>query len=175
MEWHSYCLWNCTNIMLQSIIYRGWYPPPGYLRYLRYNFWMAWAIITIYASKCAQMDPQQLPKTSNFYSRCKKCDVEKTLGRVPLPLVARRLKGIDLFSPLGFVNTGAFGPEGSIYWFPRIALGRSNPTWHRRFEPANRPECTHAKIHGSSLYCSNKRKFVSLTFRQFNQLFCILV
>jgi len=25
---------------------------------------MAWAIITIYASKCAQMDPQQLIKTS---------------------------------------------------------------------------------------------------------------
>jgi len=26
------------------------------------------------------MDPQQLPKTSKFYSRCKKCDIEKTLG-----------------------------------------------------------------------------------------------
>jgi len=24
---------------------------------------MAWDIITIYTSKCAQMDPQQLPKT----------------------------------------------------------------------------------------------------------------
>src|SRR6218665_4094884 len=41
---------------------------------------MAWAIITIYTSKCAQMDPQQLPKTSKFYSRFKKCDIEKTLG-----------------------------------------------------------------------------------------------
>src|SRR6218665_2179032 len=41
---------------------------------------MAWAIITIYSSKCAQMDPQQLLKTSKFYSRCKKCDIEKTLG-----------------------------------------------------------------------------------------------
>src|SRR6218665_2858824 len=39
---------------------------------------MAWAIITIYTCKCAQMDPQQLPKTSKFYSRCKKCDIEKT-------------------------------------------------------------------------------------------------
>ena len=26
------------------------------------------------------MDPQQLPKTSKFYSRSKKCDIEKTLG-----------------------------------------------------------------------------------------------
>src|SRR6218665_2315508 len=43
---------------------------------------MAWAIITIYTSKCAQMDPQQPPKTSKFYSRCKKCDIEKTLGVV---------------------------------------------------------------------------------------------
>ena len=41
---------------------------------------MAWAIITIYISKCAQMNPQQLPKTSKFYSKCKKCDIEKTLG-----------------------------------------------------------------------------------------------
>jgi len=31
---------------------------------------MTWAIITIYISKCAQMDPQQLPETSKFYSRC---------------------------------------------------------------------------------------------------------
>ena len=40
---------------------------------------MAWAIITIYISKCAQMNPQQLLKTSKFYSKCKKCDIEKTL------------------------------------------------------------------------------------------------
>src|SRR6218665_3079839 len=31
---------------------------------------MAWAIITIYTSKCAQMDPQQLPNRSKVYSRC---------------------------------------------------------------------------------------------------------
>jgi len=41
---------------------------------------MAWAIITIYTSKCAHMDPQQLLKTSKFYSKCKKCDIKKTLG-----------------------------------------------------------------------------------------------
>jgi len=28
---------------------------------------MAWAIITIYTSKCAQMDLQQLPKTVNNF------------------------------------------------------------------------------------------------------------
>ena len=38
------------------------------------------------------MDPQQLPKTSKFYSRSKKCDIEKTLGGgYHPPLVARRL------------------------------------------------------------------------------------
>src|SRR6218665_206018 len=53
---------------------------------------MAWAIITIYISKCAQMNPQQLHKTSKFYSRCKKCDIEKTLGGgYHDPLVARRI------------------------------------------------------------------------------------
>src|SRR6218665_367761 len=35
------------------------------------------------------MDPQQLLKTSKFYSRCKKCDIEKTSTHPPL--VARRL------------------------------------------------------------------------------------
>src|SRR6218665_856009 len=55
---------------------------------------MAWATITIYTSKCAQMDPQQLPKTSKLYSKCKKCDIEKTLGECVHPLlVARRLTG----------------------------------------------------------------------------------
>ena len=35
---------------------------------------------------------QQLPKTSKFYSRCKKCDIEKTVGgEYHLPLVAWRL------------------------------------------------------------------------------------
>src|SRR6218665_2456544 len=55
---------------------------------------MAWAIITIYTSKCVQMDSQQLLKTSKFYSRSKKCDIEKTLGggyHHPPSLVARRL------------------------------------------------------------------------------------
>ena len=39
------------------------------------------------------MDPQQLLKTSKFYSRSKKCDIEKTLGGwvPPSSLVARRL------------------------------------------------------------------------------------
>ena len=40
------------------------------------------------------MNPQQLPKTSKFYSKCKKCDIEKTLwgGYHPLgsPKVKRR-------------------------------------------------------------------------------------
>jgi len=55
---------------------------------------MAWVIITIYTSRCAKMDPQQLPKRSKCYSRCKKCDIEKTLGGVgTTPLVARRLNG----------------------------------------------------------------------------------
>jgi len=54
---------------------------------------MTWAIITIYISKSAKMNPQQLPETSKFYSRCKKCDIKKNLrGRVPPPLVARRLR-----------------------------------------------------------------------------------
>src|SRR6218665_3267241 len=37
--------------------------------------------------------PQQLPETSKFYSRCKKCDIEKTVGvgTTPPPLVAGRL------------------------------------------------------------------------------------
>jgi len=30
---------------------------------------MAWAIIAIYTSKCAQMDPEQLPKTSTFKAK----------------------------------------------------------------------------------------------------------
>jgi len=55
---------------------------------------MAWAIITIYTSECAQMDPQQPPKTSQFYSRCKKFDIEKTLvGWVPHPLGRPKVKG----------------------------------------------------------------------------------
>src|SRR6218665_127329 len=57
---------------------------------------MAWAIITFYISKCAQMNPKELLKTSKFYSRCKKCDIEKNLrGWVPTPLVARRLSRLN--------------------------------------------------------------------------------
>jgi len=54
---------------------------------------MAWAIITIYTSKFVKMDPQQLPKTSRFYSRCKMCDIKKTVGGGyhTRPLVAWRL------------------------------------------------------------------------------------
>jgi len=45
---------------------------------------MALDIVTIYTSECAQMDPQYLhvTKTSTFYSRCKKCNIEKTVGAV---------------------------------------------------------------------------------------------
>src|SRR6218665_1382973 len=43
---------------------------------------MAWAIITIYTSKFALMDTQQLLKTSKYYSTCKKCDIEKPIGGV---------------------------------------------------------------------------------------------
>jgi len=58
---------------------------------------MALAIITIYTSKCAQMDLQQLLKTSKFYSRCKQCDTEKTLrGWIPPPLVAQTLSSTIL-------------------------------------------------------------------------------
>ena len=42
--------------------------------------------LTIYTSKCAQMDPQQLPKTSKLYSRGKKCDLKTTLGGWVPPL-----------------------------------------------------------------------------------------
>src|SRR6218665_664470 len=60
---------------------------------------MAWTIITDYTSKCAQMDPQQLRKTSIFCSRSKKRDIEKPLwGWVPPPLVARRFKLGDHFN-----------------------------------------------------------------------------
>jgi len=43
---------------------------------------MTWAIITIYISKCAQMNPQQLPKTSKFFPRRKKCEIKETLEEV---------------------------------------------------------------------------------------------
>jgi len=57
---------------------------------------MVWAIITIYTSECAQMERRQLLKTSKFYSRCKKCDIKKTLGGgdYHFPLGSRRLCSI---------------------------------------------------------------------------------
>src|SRR6218665_87112 len=65
---------------------------PGCLGYLRYNILMAWAIITIYTSKCAEMDPQQLLNRSIFYSRCKKCDIENTVGDGYHPLLSLKVK-----------------------------------------------------------------------------------
>ena len=46
--------------------------------------------MTIYTSKYAEMDPQQLLNRSKFYSKCKKCDIEKTVGEGvgTTPLVA---------------------------------------------------------------------------------------
>ena len=38
------------------------------------------------------MDPQKLPKTSKFYSRCKKCDIEKALGDGYHPLGSQKVK-----------------------------------------------------------------------------------
>jgi len=47
---------------------------------------MAWTIRTIYTSKCVQMDPQQLSKTSKFYSICNMCNMQNTAeGWVPPP------------------------------------------------------------------------------------------
>src|SRR6218665_836980 len=53
---------------------------------------MAWAIITIYISKCAKMNSQKLPETSKFYARCKKCDIEKALGGGYHPLGSPKIK-----------------------------------------------------------------------------------
>src|SRR6218665_1254683 len=58
---------------------------------------MAWAIITRYTSKCAQMDPQHLLKTSKFYSRSKKCDIKKTLGDGYHPLGSPKVN--EIFKP----------------------------------------------------------------------------
>src|SRR6218665_513028 len=55
---------------------------------------MAWAIIPIYTSKCAQMDPQKLPTRSKFYSRCKRCDADKTYGGVYHPLGSLKVKNV---------------------------------------------------------------------------------
>src|SRR6218665_3286651 len=43
---------------------------------------------------CAK-GPQELHKTSTFYSRCKKCDIEKTLGGcVPSPLGSPKVNNL---------------------------------------------------------------------------------
>jgi len=58
---------NCTNKYVRVDKLGRWYPPPiGYLGHLRYNFLIAWAIITIYISICAQMDPNSYLKRHNF-------------------------------------------------------------------------------------------------------------
>src|SRR6218665_788532 len=49
---------NCTNKYGRVDKLGGWYPPPGYLEYLKYSFLMLRAIITIYTSKCVQLEPQ---------------------------------------------------------------------------------------------------------------------
>src|SRR6218665_1270690 len=61
---------------------------------LRYNCLMAGAIRIMYASKCIQMDPQQLLKTSKFYSIWKKCDMQKTVGGGYHPLFSLKGKGL---------------------------------------------------------------------------------
>src|SRR6218665_816337 len=60
---------------------------------------MVWAIIKIYTSKCVQIDPQQLRKTSKFCSKSKKCDIEKTLGGGYHPLGSPKVKILSLSSP----------------------------------------------------------------------------
>src|SRR6218665_908006 len=84
---------------------------------------MAWAIINIYTSKCAQMDPQQLLKTSKVYSRSKKCDIEETLGgRVgtTLPLGRPKVKGFRLGLLLSSQSSTASGNKFSPCSFKRI-------------------------------------------------------
>src|SRR6218665_3578429 len=63
---------------------------------------MAWAIIANYTSKCAQMEPQQLPETSKFYSRSKKCDIEKTLVGWYHPLGSPKVNNFNCFSIVEF-------------------------------------------------------------------------
>src|SRR6218665_999206 len=77
---------------------------------------MAWAIITDYTSKCAQMDPQQLPKTSKFYSRRKKCDIEKTLGH-PLgsPKVKLPTSKLTIFNIYRPPNSSAYSAKPSAF------------------------------------------------------------
>jgi len=66
------------------------HPLPGCPWYFRYNFIIAWATRTIYASKYVQMDPQQLPNMSKFHFICKKFVMQKNVwgGVDTTPLVA---------------------------------------------------------------------------------------
>ena len=65
------------------------------------------------------MAPQQLPRTPKFYSRCKKCDIEKPYGGWShTPLVARRLIG-TWPSWLGSLTI-------NVCWFAETALWRQN-------------------------------------------------
>src|SRR6218665_48395 len=57
---------NCTNKYGRVNKLGGCVHPPGYTWYLRYNVLMAWAIRTIYTSKCVQMDLNSYLKRQNF-------------------------------------------------------------------------------------------------------------
>ena|SRR6218665_1829700 len=60
---------------------------------------MAWAIITINTSKCAQITPNSYLKRQNFIPDAKSVTWKKLWGWVPPPLVARRLtKAFDNIS-----------------------------------------------------------------------------
>src|SRR6218665_2878310 len=92
---------------------------------------MAWAIITIYISKYAQMNPQQLPKTSKFYSICKWNIIEKTLvgvGTIPLgsPKV-NRLRVVIIVTEV--LVQGSYSLEEGV-----IFIGRG---WVYRFTTRN--------------------------------------
>src|SRR6218665_3800298 len=72
---------------------------------------MVWSIIKIYTSKCAQMDPQRLLKTSKFHSKSKKFDIEKPLGGAyHLPLGSPKAK---LFRLLGFLM---YAQSHALHW-----------------------------------------------------------
>jgi len=63
---------------------------------------MAWTIITIYTSKCAQMDPQQLQR-QNFITDAKSV-TSKNLRGVPPPLVARKLRPHKMENAMGEID-----------------------------------------------------------------------
>ena len=87
---------NCTNKYVTVDKLGGWYPPPLLTRlvvpymYIRYNFWMAWAIITISTSKCAKMD--NYLKRQNLIANAKSVISKNLRGWVPPPLFSRKVK-----------------------------------------------------------------------------------